>query len=275
MLPTLQLGRTGMEVTRFGLGGEGVLRTWGREAEAAALIRRALELGVTYFESARAYSGSEAYLGAALGADRPNIFLTSKSAERSRAGALRDLETTLQNFRSDYVDLWQVHDLREEREWEELTAPGGALEAFEEARRAGKARFIGITGHHDPYLLARALREYTFDTVLMPVNVAESHLPGFMDQTLPAARERGMGVVGMKSLGGGMLVRAGLPPDLLLRWALSTPVTVVTVGCGSVAELEANVRAAQEPPLTAEEAAPLLAAIRPHAERAAYYRGVL
>lgn len=274
-LPQVPLGRTGVQVSRFGLGGEGVLRTWGRETEAGALVRRALDLGVTYFESARAYSGSESYLGAALGADRPRVFLTSKSAERTRAGALRDLDTTLKNFRSDYVDLWQVHDLRQEQEWERIAGPGGALEAFEAARKAGKARFIGITGHHDPYLLARALREYPFDTVLMPVNVAEAHLPGFLDQTLPVAREAGLGVIGMKVLGGGMLARAGLPPELLLRWALSTPVSVVTVGCGSVAELEANARAAREAPLSAEEAAPLLESIRPHAARAAYYRGVL
>jgi hypothetical protein len=149
-LPTIPLGETGVQVTRFGLGGEGVLRSWNREREATALIQRALELGVTYFESARAYSGSESYLGAALGAEREKIFLTSKSAERTRAGALRDLETTLRNFRTEYVDLWQVHDLREEAEWEALKAPGGALEAFEEARSAGKVRFIGITGHHHP-----------------------------------------------------------------------------------------------------------------------------
>ena len=274
-LPTITLGETGVQVTRFGLGGEGVLRTWNRDREATALIRRALELGVTYFESARAYAGSEDYLGAALGADRPRIFLTSKSAERTRAGAMRDLETTLRNFRTDYVDLWQVHDLREEEEWEQVTGLGGALEAFEEARQAGKARFLGVTGHHHPYLLARALREYPFQTVLMPVNVAEAHLPGFLTETLPAAQQRGAAVVGMKVLGGGMFVRAGLPPDLMLRWALSTPASVLTLGCGSVEELEANLRAVEAGPLTDEEAAPLLAAIQPHAERAAYYRGVL
>src|SRR3954471_923191 len=107
-IPKVSLGRTGVEVTRFGLGGEGVLRTWNRGAEATAVIHRALELGVTYFESARADAGSEECLGAALGADRARVFLTSKSAERTRGGALRDLETTLRNFRTDYVDLWQV-----------------------------------------------------------------------------------------------------------------------------------------------------------------------
>lgn len=260
-------------VTRFGLGGEGVLRTRGREREAFHLIRRALELGVTYFESARAYAGSESYLGAALGPDRERIFLTSKSASRDRGGALRDLETTLRNFRSDYVDLWQVHDLREQREWEQLTGPGGALEAFEQARQAGKARFIGITGHHDPELLARAIRAYPFDTVLMPVNIAEAHLPGFLDAALPAAQEREMGVIGMKVLGGGSLVKAGLPAPALLRWAISTPVSVVTVGCGNTEELEQNLRAVQAGPLAQDEATAILRAIAPHARRAAYYRG--
>jgi hypothetical protein len=107
------------------------------------------------------------------------------------------------------------------------------------------------------------------------VNVAEAHLPGFLDTTLLAAQEHGMGVIGMKVLGGSMLIRAGLPPPMLLRWALSTPAAVLTVGCGSVAELEENLDAVAAGPLPPEDAAELLRAIQPYAEEAAYYRGVI
>jgi aryl-alcohol dehydrogenase-like predicted oxidoreductase len=273
-LAKTKLGQTGVDVTRFGLGGEGVLRTEGREPEATRLIRRAVDLGVTYFESARAYAGSEEYLGKALGSDRQNIFLTSKSAQRTKLAALRDLDTTLRNLRTDYLDLWQVHDLRTEAEWLTVTGPGGALEAFEQARSAGKVRFIGITGHHDPFLLQRAIQEYEFATVLMPVNVAEAHLHGFIDGGAPAAKQRGMAVVGMKVMGGGVYLRAGLPAGALLRWALAQAIDVVTVGCGNTQELEDNITATARGQLSAGETAELLSAIAPQAKRAAYYRGV-
>jgi aryl-alcohol dehydrogenase-like predicted oxidoreductase len=157
VLPVRNLGRTGEKVTIFGLGGEGVLRTWGRERQAEALIDRALALGINYFESARAYAGSESYYGLALRERRPRIFLTSKTASRSRDGALRDLEATLANMHTDYLDLWQLHDLREAGEWERAKRPDGVLAALKEAKAARRVRFIGVTGHHDPYLLARAI----------------------------------------------------------------------------------------------------------------------
>lgn len=274
-LPVRALGRTGQNVTIFGLGGEGVLRTWGRERQAEALIERALALGVNYFESARAYAGSESYYGLALRERRPHIFLTSKTASRSRDGALRDLETTLANMRTDYLDLWQLHDLREEDEWERAGRPDGVVAALKEAKADGRVRFVGVTGHHDPYLLARAIEEGDFDTVLMPVNIAEGALPGFFDVTLPAARAKGMGIVGMKVLGRGSLVddNFGTTAARLIRYALSQPISLVTVGCDDLAQLEANVATARAfAPMDAEEQNKLLALVRPYARRAAYYR---
>ena len=269
------LGQTGVDVTVFGLGGEGVLRTWGREREATALIRRALELGVTYFDCAQAYAGSEDYHGQVWSADpaaRSRIFLCSKTAERTRAGALRSLEATLSRMQTDYLDLWQFHDLRTEREWERALGPGGALEAFVAAREQGKVRFLGLTGHYDPALLTRALQEFAFDTVLLPVNPAEGNLRGFLDGTIPAAQARNMGIIGMKVLGGGQLVRAGLTAGALLRYAVAQPVSTIIVGCGSPAELEANLASLAVDPAP-DETGQLLAALRPQAAQAAYYRG--
>ncbi|MEJ2717852.1 MAG: aldo/keto reductase, partial [Deltaproteobacteria bacterium] len=111
-----KLGRTGVEVTIMGLGGEGVLRTFGRDEEAYRLINRAIDIGLTYFESARAYSGSESYYGKALRERRRDIFLPSKSHARDKAGASLHLSETLRNMNTDHLDLWQVHDVRTDRD---------------------------------------------------------------------------------------------------------------------------------------------------------------
>ena len=124
MLPKRKLGKLGVDVTILGLGGEGILRTFGHEREASTLINRAIDLGITYFESARAYSGSETYYGSALRERRREIFLASKSHARDRKGALGHLNETLANMKTDYLDLWQVHDVREEAEIEEIFKQG-------------------------------------------------------------------------------------------------------------------------------------------------------
>ena len=145
--------------------------------QAQAVIEAALAAGINYFETARAYSGSEAYLGRGLKGHRDKIFLTSKSHGRTFKEAMAHLSITLKNLDTDYLDLWQVHDIRTMEEVEALGAPGGALEAFHHARERGWVRFIGVTGHHDPEVLRRALTLYEFDTVLLPVNPAEPQLP--------------------------------------------------------------------------------------------------
>ena len=141
-VPERTLGNTGVNATVFGLGGEGILRTYGYDTQARDLIRSALAENVTYFDSARAYAGSEQYYGMALGRERDRIFLTSKAHDRTRRGALAMLDRTLANMRVDHLDLWQLHDLRTFQELDEVSAPGGAYEAFADAKRAGKTRFI-------------------------------------------------------------------------------------------------------------------------------------
>src|SRR4030042_5697563 len=167
------LGKTGVNVTLLGLGGEGVLRTFGYDDEACALINRALDLGINYFESARAYSGSESYYGKALRERRKKIFLTSKSHARDRKGALEHLQETLKNMKTDHLDLWQMHDIRTDDDVKEIFGPRGAIEAFAEAKQKGLIRFIGVTGHHSPELLKKCISLFDFDTVLLPVNPAE------------------------------------------------------------------------------------------------------
>ena len=211
-VPKRPLGKTGVEVTILRLGGEGVLRTFGREKEAVSLIHRAIDLGVTYFETARAYSGSESYYGIALGERRKEIFLTSKSHERTSEGALKHLEATLGNLRTQSLDLWMVHDVRTPKDLDEIFGPKGAIKAFEASRRNGLVRFIGVSGHRNPAILSRALDLFPFDVVLMPVNPAEPFYWSFFEGALPKAQEKGLGILGMKTLS-----RGGCGKDLQRR----------------------------------------------------------
>lgn len=274
-------GKNGPGVTVVGLGGEGILRTHGEEGAAQRVIETALDGGITYFDSARAYAGSESYYGLVWPrrpTERGRIFQTSKSAMRTKKGALLELDHTLDNMGIDYLDLWQIHDIRTEEDFEIIAGPGGALEAFIEARKTGKARFIGVTGHHDPEILTRAVKAWPMDSVLMPVNPVEGILGGFLDTTLPAARDKGMAVIGMKVLGASHYVapQSGVTAEMLIRFALSQPITLAIVGCSSPEEVNLLTQVgAHFEPLSPEEEQHLFRLFRPYAGRLAYYRGVI
>ncbi len=275
-LPTRPLGQTGHQATILGLGGEGVLRTYDFEEDAQAVIAAALEEGITYFESARAYSGSEAYLGRGLKGKRDLIFLTSKSHGRSAKEALAHLSITLKNLQTDYLDLWQVHDVRTLAEVEALGAPGGALEAFRQAKEKGWARFIGVTGHHDPEVLKRALELYRFDTVLLPVNPAEPHHLSFLPLAA-AAQAQGLGVIGMKVLCRGQLPRMAEEPEALTRelvaYALSQAISLVVIGADSPAQVRTLAAAARNfTRMMEEERRRLEEAVAPFARQLLYYK---
>ena len=270
------LGRTGHQATILGLGGEGILRTYDEDKKAQAVIEAALAAGIRYFESARAYSGSEAYLGKGLNGHRDMIFLTSKSHGRTYKEAMAHLSITLKNLDTDHLDLWQIHDVRTEEDLEAITAPGGVLEAFREAKEKGWTRFIGVTGHHDPEILRRALDLYDFDTVLLPVNPAESHDRSFLPLAAEA-KERGLGVIGMKVLCRGLLPRIAEEPGKLtfelVAYALSQTVSLVVIGCDTPGQVKALAHAAENfTPMTEAERKALEEAVAPFAQRLMYYK---
>ncbi|MCC7554952.1 MAG: aldo/keto reductase [Methanoculleus marisnigri] len=273
-----RFGKTGREVTAVGLGGEGVLRTYGRHAEAKAVIMEALDQGIAYFDSAKAYAGSEGYYGE-VWRNRPDlrasVFQASKSARRANADAEMDLQETLQRMGVETLDLWQIHDVRSFPDIREIEGPSGALEAFVEARESGVVRHIGVTGHHDPDVLAHAVENWPVDAMMMPVNPVEEAIGGFLDRVLTAAREQGVAVIGMKVLGGSnyLVPDAGVTPEVLVRYALAREVSVAIVGCSTPAEVRALAAAGRSGPLPDDEAAALVEAFRPHARELAYYRG--
>ncbi len=275
-IPTRPLGQTGHQATILGLGGEGVLRTYDFDQDAQAVINAALESGIEYFESARAYSGSEAYLGRGLKGHRDRIFLTSKSHGRTAKEALAHLSVTLKNLDTDHLDLWQVHDVRTMEEVAALGAPGGAYEAFRQAKEKGWTRFIGVTGHHDPEMLRRALDLYEFDTVLLPVNPAEPHHRSFLPLAAEA-RARGLGVIGMKVLCRGQLPRmaedaAALAWELV-AYALSQAVSLTVIGADNPEQVRLLAAAARDfTPMTTEEQRSLEEAVAPFARQLMYYK---
>jgi aryl-alcohol dehydrogenase-like predicted oxidoreductase len=250
-ITTRLFGSKSQAVTQVGLGGEGVLRTYGRIREAFAVIEEAAVQEIGYFDSAKAYAGSESYYGTFWRKHldlRPKIFQTSKSASRDKAGAMADLKHSLATMGIDHLDLWQIHDIRTIEDIEEVEGPGGALEAFIEAKDTDLTKFIGVTGHHDPRILERAVKSWPVDTVLMPVNPVEAILGGFLDSVIARAEDRGIAIIGMKVLGASHYIRrdAGITPDLLIRFALSQRIMTAIVGCSSPKEVRALAKAGKD-----------------------------
>jgi len=273
-------------VTCVGLGGEGVLRTYGRSAEAEKVISEAIFQKITYFDCARVYSDSERYYGAIWGKNpemRRSIFQASKSASRDRQGALKDLGETLERLQTSYLDLWQIHDVRTQEDIRMISGPGGALEAFLEARDSGKVKAIGVTGHHDPRILTQAVLEWPVDSVMIPVNPVEGVLAktrpdAFLSSTITAAREKGIAVIAMKTLGASHYIfpDTGITADLLIRYALSHQVTVAIVGCSTPEHVRILADAGKNKAVLSEnEKQALEKAFEPHVSKLAFYRGVL
>ncbi len=258
-IPKRVLGKTGEQLTIIGEGGARFHLVPFEEGKA--VVRRAYDLGINYFDMARSYSGgmAEDVYGAVIPEFRKNIFLTTKSGQRTRAGAEKDLETSLRRLHTDHVDLWQMHLVRNKKDIEQIFAPGGAVEAFAAAKKAGKCRFIGFTSCKDPEVHVELLKhEGIFDTALMPLHVADtlfSDAPqtSFERTALPAAVESGVGVFAIKVFGNAFLLRTFSVSDCL-RYTLSLPITAAPLGFCTIGQLEDDVRIAQSfKPLTVEE----------------------
>lgn len=253
--PVREFGKTGVKLTIVGQAGArlALLRT----KEAARIqVRHAYDLGLNYFDCARSYwnGHSEEVYGDVLPEFRKEIFLTTKSTQRTRKGAEDDLALSLKSMKTDYVDLWQIHAVQDQADVDKIFAPGGALEAFEAAKKAGKCRFIGFTGHHDPAAHLAMLKAYDkWDSILMPLHAADPAYLSFQELVLPVAVEHGIGIQAMKVFGNAFLLRV-LSVDECLRYALSLPVHCAAVGCSTIGQLDDDVRIAQNfKPYSADE----------------------
>jgi predicted aldo/keto reductase-like oxidoreductase len=228
-----RLGRTDLEVTRIGFGGIPIDKRSRREAEEA--VERALELGINFFDTARAYGTSEEKIGSVLSRwqGRRLPYLATKTYQRDRSGALADLERSLRNLQVEKIDLYQLHQIDDEEALKKVLAPRGALDGLKEAKRAGKIDWIGVTGHR-PDVLCRTIETGEFDTVQAPLNIVDHYIFDTEETLLPLARRLDLGIIAMKPLAGGKLKEI----SRALRFALSREADVVIPGLGSPSEVE-------------------------------------
>ncbi len=246
LIPKRTFGKTGEKLTLIGqAGGRFPLCDFD---QATAIVRRAYELGVNYFDNAHGYwqGRSEEVFGAVLPRVRKEVFITTKSTNRTRAGAQAELELSLKRLKIDYVDLWQIHAVGEMAEVDQIFAPGGAIEAFEAAKKAGKCRFFGFTGHRDPHVHLEMLRRYEkYDSILMPLHMADPGYLSFEKLVLPVAVARGVGIQGMKSTANAKLLQS-FNIKQCLDYVLSLPIHCLAVGCTTLGQIEDDVRIASD-----------------------------
>ncbi len=239
------LGKTGLKISRLGFGGIPIQRI--DAAGTRELVRRLAEQGINYIDTARAYTVSEEYLGEALEGLRDQFVVATKSMSRTKEAMAKDIETSLTKLRTDYIDLYQVHNPSMEQ-LDTVLAPGGALEALMEAREAGKVRHIGITAH-SAQVFERALELPWVETIMFPYNIVESQ----GEELIAKCREKNIGFVAMKPLAGGAIEDG----RLALRFICANPnVTVVIPGMYALEEIEKNREAVEDKsPLSQEEQA--------------------
>lgn len=299
-MPTRNLGKTGYKVGIFSLGGQAALEKPNNFDAAVPMVERALDLGVNYIDTSSIYGGperwSEQYVGRVMKSRRHEAFLATKTKERTRDGSLRMIEKSLTLLNTDHVDLWQLHDIGLPQDVEAIFAPDGAMQALIEMQQQKVVRFLGVTGHYRPEALIDAVNRQPFDTILMALNAADSHIHSFSDQLLPLVLEKQMGIIGMKVPARGRLLSGWTPPPLekqqhmwegsaiatrtgvmnmqdAMYFTLSLPVSTVIIGCDSIAQLEENVQLAQNfTPLSQSQMASLNALAEPVAKQSLFFR---
>ncbi len=299
-MPTRNLGKTGYKVGIFSLGGQAALEKANNFDIAVPLIERALDLGVNYIDTSSIYGGperwSEQYVGRVMKTRRNDAFLATKTKERTREGSLRMIEKSLKLLNTDHIDLWQLHDVGLPEDVNAIFAKGGAMEALIEMQDQKVVRFLGVTGHYRPEALIDAVNRHNFDSILMALNAADSHIHSFSDQLLPLVVEKQMGIIGMKVPSRGRLLASWTPPSLeqqqhswegsaiatrpgvmnmrdAMYFTLSQPVSTVIIGCDNIAQLEENVQLAREfTPLSQTQMASLNDLAEPVAKQSLFFR---
>ncbi len=273
-LPTRVLGRTGQRVSILCLGGWhiGAVKD---ENEAIRIMHAAIDEGMTFFDNCWEYHDgwAEEVMGKALAMDgkRKQVFLMTKDCERDYAGSMKNLEDSLRRLRTDYLDLWQFHEIVYDNDPDWVFEKGG-IKAATEARKQGKVRYIGFTGHKDPLIHLKMLaKPFDWDAAQMPINVMDAHYRSFQKEVVPECLKKSVGVIGMKGLGGGrrqgrLVAAAGLTPQESYRYCLSLPVASQVVGMISMEQLKQNIAIARDfRPMTSTERGALLARVKEEA----------
>lgn len=276
-LPTRQLGKTGVAVSILALGGYH-LGTLPSEADAVKLVHEAIDNGLTFMDSAWEYHDgkSELWLGSALAGRREKAFVMTKLCThgRDKRTAMEQLHTSLRRLKTDHLDLWQIHEVAWADDPSNHYRKDGAIEAIEQAKKDGKVRFIGFTGHKDPALhLDMLTRGFPFDTVQLPVNPFDASWTSFERKVLPVLTSKKIGALGMKSLSGtGEAIKAGmLTVEECLRYALTLPISSLVSGIDSQKVLRQNLAIARAfKPMTPDEMEKLRTRVKEAAQTGKY-----
>ncbi|AFE10710.1 oxidoreductase [Corallococcus coralloides DSM 2259] len=278
-VPRRKLGRTGQEVSCIGLGGFHIGKQK-EESESIALIRGALDQGINFLDNCWDYNDgkSEERMGKALrDGYRAKAFLMTKIDGRDKKTAAKQIDESLQRLQTDHLDLLQLHEVIRDSDPDRAFAEGGAIEAMKDAQKAGKARFLGFTGHKSPDIHLKMLETakqhgFRFDTVQLPLNVMDAHFNSFEKRVLPVLVKEGIGVLAMKSMGDPFILdsKTVTAPECL-RYNLSLPVSVVITGIDSQERLQQALTAARTfKPLTEKDVQALLARTKDAAQDGAY-----
>jgi len=276
-MPERPFGKTGYNVRLFSLGGQATLERPDTDAESEAIINRAIDLGVNYIDTAAAYGRgiSQTYIGRVMASRRDEVFLATKTHNRTRDGSMQLLEQSLELLQTDHLDLWQLHNITQMEQLDQIFADDGAIHALLQAREEGIVKHLGITGHANPDVLMEGLRRFEFDTILMALNPADKYHRPFMDQLLPEANRRQMGVIAMKIPARGRIFKEGGLTSMkeALSWTMSQPISTVIVGCDTVEQLEENIRVAAEfQPLNSAQMAAIEAKVADYPMEAAFFK---
>lgn len=293
-MPTRSFGKTGYKVGILSLGGQATIEKQGTEEESEKIINRAIDLGVNYIDTAAAYGRGQSQLniGRVMKTRRKEVWLSTKTHDRTYDGSMRLLEESLKNLQTDHLDLWQLHNVQRQDQVDQIFANDGAIKALEKAKAEGMVRHLGITGHFEPLVLKNAIQNYPFDSILMAMNAADPHYLSFKKYLLPVAQELGMAIIGMKVATRGRMISTWTPPPIdeqparmatkkpgtitikeALTYNMSLPVSTTIIGIDNVAQIEEDVKIASEfSPLSTAEMEELEYKTLPIVRQGLYFR---
>jgi aryl-alcohol dehydrogenase-like predicted oxidoreductase len=279
-IPHRNLGRTGKKVSMYALGGQATLEEQYGHDDAIDIINRAIDLGIDYIDTSAYYGTrergtSERYIGEVMATRRDEVFLATKTFARTYDGAMSDLEKSVNNLQTDRIDLWQIHSIDAHENIDRIFSDTGCLKAFEKARDEGTVEYLGITGHHSPTPMKTLIERYPFDTVLMALNPADKYYLSFIENLMPTAVSKQMGIIGMKIPARGRIFDKGgiISMKEAMSYTLSLPVSTIIVGIREIAELEENIQIAREfVALTADELLSIEQKAEPHYEYLQYFK---
>ena len=293
-MPTNAFGKTGFKVGILSLGGQATLEQKGTDELSEKMINRAIDLGVNYIDTAASYGGgvSQKHIGMVMKTRRKEVWLSTKTHDRSYDGSMRLLEESLNSLQTDHLDMWQLHNVQRKDQVDQIFAENGALKALIKAREEGVVRHLGITGHYEPMILLDCINRFPFDAILMALNAADVHYLSFKNYLLPEAQKLGIAIIGMKVATRGRMISTWTPPPLeeqpermrtalpgtltiqeALSYNMTLPVSTTILGVDDLEQIEENMQiASQFSPLSEEEMQALEYKTLPIVRQGLYFR---